>query len=194
MPQIHRVAARILQIAVDNNEKRTWIKIECRTPHQIRKRGTAGRAANRGKFWFDGANTLRLDGCLIHEGGVKCADFAFRIARNEWHGPGRVVEYCVQMRVDPIRHVRAARDHRLIGGDHRARKIGAVGVLEEVIARLGRRIARREIQPEWRIDGRVVARLRGCDHRREGRTDAGRTDKPVTFVSLCHLRTRRPDR
>jgi hypothetical protein len=124
---------------------------------------------------IDRVNTPAIDFLFVHEGAVEGADLATQIGGHQRHIPSRVIQNEMQMRIDPVGHVRPARRHRLIGRDHRAREISTVRILKEVISRFGCGIERGEIEPERRIVRRC--RRRDSATHQQGRDDA-QTETP----------------
>src|SRR4051795_1171667 len=59
----------------------------------------------------------------------------------------------MKMRVNPISNVRTPRHHRLIGRDHDASKVAAIGILKEIVSRSRRAVEGAEVEAERRMVG-----------------------------------------
>ena len=94
---------------------------------------------------------------LVHEGGVEGADLAFVSAGCCGDVLGGFLEQLVDVGFHPVGHFEPPRHGRPVGGDQRAGEIGAVGILEEVVAGLGRVVERGEIEAQRRVKRRRFA-------------------------------------
>ncbi len=150
--QIDRIDVRVLLIAVDEVAERAGV--ETILPHQRGERRPIGRVADRIDLGRDRLGPGRLDRRLVHEGGIEGADLALEVGRFGRRILGRILQQLVEIGLGANRHFEAAAGRGLVGGDLGSRQIGAVGILEEVVAGLGGGVDRGQVEARGRIDRR----------------------------------------
>ena len=164
--QVDRIVGGILQIDVDRYPEETPLEARGRVPHQRCQLLARATAADGAKLGRERRQAQRLEPGLVHEGVVERADLAFQRARlvagvGAGLFNGSLFDNGAQLCLGALAHQLCLGDIRPVGRNDRTRNPGAIAMLEEVVARIDRRVHRRHVQTQRRIQRTGKSRRRG---------------------------------